>query len=143
MALMTKQLEEKIVDVLAQNKVCSFATVEGNKPHVRYMALFHEGLTVYLATNRQTHKVEELESNPNVHILLGYNGSWSSEFLQIEGTGRVAKDEGLRSKVWRDDFSMWFDGPDDPNYVILEIIPARIEYSGGGKGAQPEVWKKS
>ncbi|MDF2961374.1 MAG: ral stress protein [Paenibacillus sp.] len=141
MAMMTKQLEERIVEVLGKNKVCSFATIEGNKPKVRYMALFHEGMTIYLATNRQTHKVEELEHNPNVHILLGYEGSWSAEFLQIQGTGRVTKDEMLRKKVWREEFKMWFKGPDDPNYVILEITPEQVEYSG--KDAMPEIWKKS
>ncbi|MFD0679934.1 MULTISPECIES: pyridoxamine 5'-phosphate oxidase family protein [unclassified Paenibacillus] len=141
MATTTTQLEEKIIEALDSNQVCSFATIEGNKPHVRYMALFHEGMTIYLATNKQTHKIEELERNPNVHLLLGYEGSWSANFLQIEGIGRVSKDEALGKKVWKDDFKMWFDGSDDPNYVILEITPQWIEYTG--KGAKPEVWKKS
>jgi hypothetical protein len=52
MATVTKQLEDKIVEVLDSNQVCSFATIEGNKPHVRYMALFHEGMTIYLAGRR-------------------------------------------------------------------------------------------
>jgi general stress protein 26 len=36
---------------------------------------------------------------------------------------------------------MWFDGPDDPNYVILEITPQWVEYTG--KGAKTEVWQRS
>ncbi|WP_171253308.1 pyridoxamine 5'-phosphate oxidase family protein, partial [Acinetobacter baumannii] len=70
------QLEQKISAVMDKNEVCSFATVEENKPHVRYMVLFHDGLTIYLATSRKTHKVEELEHNPHVHLIVGFDGTW-------------------------------------------------------------------
>ncbi|TXK85326.1 hypothetical protein FU659_04430 [Paenibacillus sp. N3.4] len=56
----TKQLEEQIVKVLDANHVCSFGTVDGKKPKVRYMALFHDGLTLYLATNNKMDKVDEI-----------------------------------------------------------------------------------
>ena len=36
------QLEEQIIQVLDANRVCSFATIDGNKPKVRYMALLHD-----------------------------------------------------------------------------------------------------
>lgn len=68
-----KQLEQLIIKALDDNKFGSFGTIEeGNKPKVRYMAIFHEGLKIYLATNRKTHKVEELSDNPNAFVLLGY-----------------------------------------------------------------------
>ncbi len=134
------QLEQKISAVMDKNEVCSFATVEYNKPHVRYMVLFHEGLTIYLATSRKTHKIEELEKNPNVHIIIGFDGTWSSEILQISGTGKVTKDDSLRKKVWNEKyFKRWFESSDDPNYVILEITPDRIEYFDGE--TEPEIWE--
>lgn len=132
-------LEQQIVSVLDKNKICSFGTVENEKPRVRYMALFHEELTIYLATNRKTDKVEELQDNPHVHILVGFDGKPSSDILQIEATGSVSTDESLREKVWRDDFKEWFDGPQDPEYVILKIVPRRIEYYSGK--SEPQVWQ--
>ncbi|MFS0836712.1 pyridoxamine 5'-phosphate oxidase family protein [Paenibacillus sp. 1P03SA] len=132
-------LEQQIVSVLDKNEICSFGTVENEKPRVRYMALFHEELTIYLATSRKTDKVEELQDNPHVHILVGFDGKPSSDILQIEATGSVSTDESLREKVWRDDFKEWFDGPHDPEYVILKIVPSRIEYYSGK--SEPQVWQ--
>jgi general stress protein 26 len=34
----------------------------------------------------------------------------------------------------------WFSGPDDPNYVIMDVKPTRIEYVGKQTGRQ--VWEK-
>ncbi|WP_217560499.1 pyridoxamine 5'-phosphate oxidase family protein [Paenibacillus sp. GbtcB18] len=132
-------LEQQIVSVLDNNEFCSFGTVENGKPRVRYMALFHDELTIYLATNRKTDKVEEIQDNPHVHILVGFDGKPSSDILQIEATGSVSTDESLREKVWRDDFKEWFDGPHDPEYVILKIVPDRIEYHSGK--SDPQVWQ--
>lgn len=137
-----RELEQTIIKVLDDNKFGSFGTIEaGNKPKVRYMAVFHDGLHIYLATNRQTHKVEELEDNPNAFLLLGYEQGGGKDVLEIEATVAITKDEGLRSKVWNKELEKWFKGPDDPNYVILELKPTRIEYMG--KDQQHGVWEGS
>ncbi|MDD9266463.1 pyridoxamine 5'-phosphate oxidase family protein [Paenibacillus sp. GCM10023248] len=135
----SSKLEEQIEKVLEANSICSFATVEGSKPKVRYMALFHEGLTIYLATNRKTDKVDEVRDNPNVHILVGFDGKASSDILQIQATAAISNDNALREKLWTDDMAKWFDGPHDPNYVVLEITPSYMEYSS--KGSEPQIWK--
>lgn len=133
-------LEQRIVAALEENPYGSFGTVEaGNKPKVRYMAVYHEGLNVYLATDRKTHKVEELQNNPNVYLLLGYEAGGTKDVVEIEATASVSKDEGLRSKVWNPDLEKWFGGPEDPDYVILELKPGRIEYRG--RGGEQGVWE--
>lgn len=135
-----KELERMIIKALDDNKFGSFGTIEaGNKPKVRYMAVFHDGLNIYLATSRKTHKVEELKDNPNAFLLLGYEQGGGKDVLEIEATVDVTKDEGLRSKVWNKSLEEWFSGPDDPEYVILELTPTRIEYIG--KDKQHGVWQ--
>lgn len=137
-----RELEQTIIKALDDNKFGSFGTIEaGNKPKVRYMAVFHDGLRIYLATNRKTHKVEELRDNPNAFLLLGYEQGGGKDVLEIEATVAVTKDEGLRSKVWNKELEKWFKGPDDPDYVILELMPTRIEYIG--KDQQNGVWEGS
>lgn len=133
-------LEKKIIDVLKDNPYCSFGTVEGNQPKVRYMALFHDGLQLHLATSRKTHKVEELQSNPHVFLLAGYDGKWGREVLSIEGTAAVTSDDSLREKVWSKELERWFSGPDDPDYVILDITPQRIELTSPDMDVQ--VWER-
>lgn len=135
-----KELENKIIQALDDNTFGSFGTVEaGNKPKVRYMAVFHDGLNIYLATNRKTHKVEELKDNPNAYLLLGYEQGGGKDVVEIEATVEVTKDESLRSKVWNPSLERWFEGPDDPDYVILELSPSRIEYMG--QNHEHGVWQ--
>ena len=134
-----EELERLISGAMDKHRYCSFATVEGNRPKARYMALFHDGLRIHLATDRRTQKVEELEANPNVYLLFGFEGKWPTELVEIEGRASVSGDESLRRKVWNDELKMWFDGPDDPNYVILDIAPIRIEYTG--KERERHIWE--
>ncbi|CAM4208797.1 MULTISPECIES: pyridoxamine 5'-phosphate oxidase family protein [Paenibacillus] len=134
------ELEQTILKALDDNKFGSFGTIEaGNKPKVRYMAVFHDGLNIYLATNRKTHKVEELQENPNAFLLLGYEQGGGRDVLEIEARASVTKDDSLRSKVWNKSLEEWFKGPDDPDYVILELTPTRIEYMG--KNKEHGVWQ--
>ncbi|WP_342563989.1 pyridoxamine 5'-phosphate oxidase family protein [Paenibacillus sp. FSL R7-0345] len=134
------ELEQTIIKTLDDNKFGSFGTIEaGNKPKVRYMAVFHDGLNIYLATNRKTHKVEELQDNPNAFLLLGYEQGGGKDVLEIEARASVTKDDSLRSKVWNKSLEEWFKGPDDPDYVILELTPTRIEYMG--KNKEHGVWQ--
>lgn len=130
MAVIDKQqLETRIGQALDKHRIGAFATVEGNRPKIRYMAVFHDGLNLYLATDRKTHKIEELRANPAISLLLGYNGEASSQIIEIEGTAAITKDDSLRGKLWNDSLGDWFSGPDDPNYVILAIAAEQIHYS--------------
>jgi len=124
----TATTEQAIIKALENNPFCAFGTVENNKPRVRYMALYNDGLHIHLATDRKTHKVEELEQNPNCYLLLGYEKGGNNEVVQIEATCKVSSDSELKQRVWKDEFKKWLDGPDDPDYVVLDITPQMIEY---------------
>ncbi|MDQ0088145.1 general stress protein 26 [Paenibacillus anaericanus] len=125
-----KDLEVRIIRAIDNNKFCSLATVENGKPKQRYMAIFNDGFNIYLGTNRKTHKVEELEGNPFVSLLLGYEPGDSKEIVEIEGTCKISENDDLRKKVWNDDFKKWFEGSNDPDFVVLDITPTRIQING-------------
>ncbi|MBB3110043.1 general stress protein 26 [Paenibacillus phyllosphaerae] len=133
-----QQLESKITEALSKHRTAAFATVEDNKPKVRYMAVFHDGMNIYLATDRKTHKIEELKRNPNISLLLGYEPSSPLQVVEVEGQADITKDDSLRSKLWNDEMKRWFDGPEDPNYVILDIKASEIRYIDGQD--KPQVW---
>ncbi|MEC0178805.1 pyridoxamine 5'-phosphate oxidase family protein [Paenibacillus favisporus] len=131
-------LEQNLAKILDHNQFCSFATVEGNRPKQRYMALYNQGLSIHLVTDRKTHKVEELEGNPHVSLLLGYEIGGSREVVEIEGTCKVTAEDSLRKQIWKEEFKKQFTGPDDPDYVLLEITPVRVEYTG--KDGEKHEW---
>lgn len=129
-----QQLKNKVLDILDHHKIGSLATVESGKPHSRYMTFFHDGLTLYTPTSDETHKAEEIDNNPNVHVLLGYNGEGLGDaYLEITGTARLNHSKDLKDKIWDERLEQWFDGKDDPNLTVLEIEPSEIRLMNEGE----------
>lgn len=124
---MAKTAKEIALKILNDSLIGTMATIEQNKPHSRYMTFFHDEFILYTVTSKETHKVEELQKNPNTHILLGYEGKgFGDAFLEIEGTVEESRDVGMKEKVWNKHLKGWFDGPDDPKLIILKITPTQM-----------------
>lgn len=132
-----QQLKNKVLDILDHHKIGSLATVESGKPHSRYMTFFHDGLTLYTPTSDETHKAEEIDNNPNVHVLLGYNGEGLGDaYLEITGTAKLNHSKDLKDKIWDEKLERWFDGKDDPNLTVLEIEPSEIRLMNEGESTR-------
>jgi len=117
-----QKLKDRILKVLGESKVGSMATVEGNKPHSRYMTFFNEDLTLYTPTSKETYKTEEIEKNPHVHILLGYEGDGMGDaYIEVQGKATIREDQNLKDKFWNEKMEKWIKSPQDPNFIILEI----------------------
>lgn len=136
---MAKTVKETALKILSKDFVGTMATVEGNKPHSRYMTFFNDEFILYTATNRDTHKMNELRTNPNTHILIGYEGKgFGDAYLEIEGTVKESEDVTLKEKVLDRTMKTIFKGPDDPSLVILKITPVQIRLMNK-KGEEPEM----
>ncbi len=128
--------KEQALNILNESRIGTMATVKSNKPHSRYMTFFNEDFTLYTPTNKNTHKVEDIEANPYTHILIGYEGEgFGDAFLEIEGKVSESTDESLKEKIWNDHMKNWFDGPEDPDLVILVVKPESIRLMN--KSGQP------
>lgn len=123
-------LKEKVIEMIDKDHVGVLSTLQGNKPHARIMMFFHDDLQIYTVTNRKTHKVEEIQSNPNVHVLLGFQKE-GNEYVELEGVASIVEDPALKQKYWSDQLKPWLDGPDDPELCLLEINPEHIELVQG------------
>jgi general stress protein 26 len=133
-------LKEKIKDVLGESKVGTLATVVDNKPHTRYMTFFHEELTMYTPTSKETYKAEEIEKNANVHILLGYEGEGMGDaYIEVQGKAAIREEQSLKDKFWNERMKKWIESPNDPQFIILEIKPETIRLMNDN--GEPEVLK--
>ena len=122
-----KNLKEKITQVLGESKVGTLATVVGDKPHSRYMTFFNEDLTLYTPTSKETYKADEIEKNPHVHILLGYEGEGQGDaYIEVQGKASIREDQSLKEKFWNKKMEKWIESPNDPDYIILEVNPETI-----------------
>ncbi|WP_137792133.1 pyridoxamine 5'-phosphate oxidase family protein [Bacillus sp. E(2018)] len=129
-----EQMKNKVFEVVDKKQTGVLATVKKNKPHSRYMTFFHDELTFYTPTSIETHKADEIQDNPNVHVLVGYDGEgYNDPYLEIEGTATIRDEQGLKEKFWNDHMKHYFDGPNDPNYILLEIKPSLIRLMNDGE----------
>ncbi|MFN2746689.1 MULTISPECIES: pyridoxamine 5'-phosphate oxidase family protein [unclassified Bacillus (in: firmicutes)] len=129
-----QQIKQKVLDILDHHKIGTLATVEQGKPNSRYMTFFHDGMTLYTPTSDETHKAEEIDNNPNVHVLLGYDGEgFGDAYLEIKGTAELNHSKELKDQIWDERLERWFDGKDDPNLTVLEIHPSEIRLMNGGE----------
>lgn len=136
---MAKTAKEEALKILDKNMIGTMATVQQNKPHSRYMTFFNDNFTLYTATSKKTHKADELKQNPNTHILLGYDGNgFGDSFLEIEGTVLESDDEAMKEKVWNKALKGWFEGPEDPDLLILKVTLTKMRLMNT-KGEEPQV----
>lgn len=133
-----QELKKAALQILDDSKIGVMATSNNNKPHSRYMTFFNEDFTLYTATSKKTQKVEEVEKNPQAHILLGYEGEGVGDtYLEIEGKMSEHDDKETIEKYWNEDLSGWFSGPEDPDLVFLVINPSQMRLMNK-KGEEPQ-----
>lgn len=132
-------IRDTALKVIEKDNIGVMATVSAdNKPHARYMTFFNEGFILYTITDKRTAKVDEIEANPNVYILLGYEeGLFNKNFVEIEAEVSLSEDDSLIEHLWNPAMNAIFEGEDDPNILILKLTPKRV-YLRGTKNQEVE-----
>lgn len=124
---MNEELKEKVIRIISDHRTGTLSSVENNKPHSRYMTFYSDDLTLYTPTKLDTEKVDEIKKNPAVSVLLGYEEKGENDtYVEITGNSAINKSQTLKNKYWDETFNKWFESPEDPNYVFLEINPETI-----------------
>lgn len=140
---MNKGLKKKILKVIEGSKLASLATIANGKPWVRYVMSHNDGqgLNLHVCTFRDSRKVRQIQENPNVHLIIGGDiDNLEAPYVQIVAKARVRSDKALREKYWQNFMKKYYTGPDDPQYVILELKPELIEYMSSETRA-PQVYR--
>lgn len=122
-----QDLKEQVLKIISDHKTGILSSVENNKPHSRYMTFYNEDLTLFTPTKMDTEKIEEIEKNPAVSVLLGYEEKGQSDsYVEVSGTTSINDSQALKTQFWDKSFNKWFNGPEDPNFVFLQIQPETI-----------------
>jgi general stress protein 26 len=122
-----QDLKSQVMKMISDHKIGVLSTVENNKPHSRYMTFYHEDLTLFTPTQMDTEKTEEIKKNPYVSVLLGYEEKGQSDaYVEVLGSSSINDSPDLKKKYWDEAFNQWFQGPEDPNYVFLQIQPETV-----------------
>jgi pyridoxamine 5'-phosphate oxidase len=94
---MTIMSKKEILEVLNANPVCSFATTEGKKPHVRGMAMIkadEKGLIFQSWTLKDVH--QQIMKNPEVELCFNTK---DGKQIRISGRAEIVDDMALKQEV--------------------------------------------
>ena len=113
----------KFVDEEIPQKICSFATTEGDQPHVRILSMcFADDRGFYFQTESLKSVYKQLLKNNKVELCFFAPKS----LVMLRATGKVEflDDPAVKSKIYNDRPFLkkaGIKGPDDPLFVIFRV----------------------
>lgn len=113
----TKQL---MVERFGGDRVIALATMDEEKPDVRYVNAYYEDGAFYVITYGLSNKMKQLETNPNIAIA----GDWFTAHGTGVNLGFFGKEENTEiAEKLKKEFSAWIDNGhnnfSDENTCIL------------------------
>jgi general stress protein 26 len=85
----------------------------------------HDDGAMYFSTAIDSPKVEELEADPHVNVVM----QDGRRFVSLSGTAHVVRDRSVIERLWRPSWKLWFpQGKDDPSLCLLRIDPIEAAY---------------
>lgn len=117
------------------------ATVEGTKPRLRPMTLVRHGASFFFATGSEANKVKQLESNPQVEIILQWKEEPNNGYIRLDGKAvRETNKETVADLYERFEYlSKLWKGPDDPTLVVYRMEARNYDYMKPGEWASIKI----
>lgn len=137
-------LQIEIFNILKTPQLCNFATISNEgKPWVRYVhASGDENMNIQFATCLSTRKVSQIKSNSEVHLSFGIQNITEihKPYLQIQGHANIDTSKKTKHAFWNDMLSNIYNGPDDPDYAVVTVLPYKIELWDIIQ-SKPKIWE--
>jgi len=124
---MDKIKENNLYDVVKEFHEAMLVTHRSYGVHARPMAIarLDESMVVYLLTDMNSIKVQEIRANP--HALLTFQSA--RQFATVSGELAVDDDRSLIETLWKEVWKVWFPiGNSDPNIALLKFTPSEGEF---------------
>ena len=125
----------EVIDKFGTLSHVVLATVEGTKPRLRPMTLVRHGASFFFATGSEANKVKQLESNPQVEIILQWKEEPNNGYIRLDGKAvRETNKETVADLYERFEYlSELWRGPDDPTIVVYRVEARNYDYMKPGE----------
>jgi general stress protein 26 len=145
-----KDFEQCIVEFISNVEYSELITINGDAPHIRPMVYVNRGLTIYMATPRDTAKVKQIRLNPHVSVMIikSFQAAEHTKEVIIDGMASLVADQEKRNWVFEAfkkkplTFQEWAESESLEEYEIIEIKPYLVKYFDYAEGeSAPKVLK--
>ena len=80
---------------------------------------------LYFSTAIESPKVDELEQDPHVAVVMQSR----RRYVSISGVAHLVRDRALIERLWSASWKIWFpQGKDDPSLCVLHVEPIEAAY---------------
>lgn len=131
--------------VISAARFCTLITLDaGGHPQARVMDPFppDEDFTIWMATNRSTRKVRQLEADPRV--TLSCFDSEGIAYVTLLGVAELVDDESERERHFKPEWGDFYvDQQHGPDFVLIRLVPFRLEIVSivHGIASDPMAWR--
>jgi len=139
---MSGSREDAVREVMAhfqRQNIIHMATVEGDQPRVRPVTLVHLDDELYVITGArggaETGKVRQIKEKPKVEFYMTIEGEGSQVFIRGETVASIVEDPELKGRLYGEIgwAKSYFEGPEDPSYILLHMEPKAFRYRKPGE----------
>ena len=136
------ELRGKILDVIGGPHTAAVATVDGNRPAVRFMLLKgFPDMTLVGGTKKSSRKVAQLKKNADVSIAIWSGKEITNPYVEIRAQVTIHEDIATKKKYWTPMFVPYFKTVDNPDFVVLVFTASEITYYVPSSASR-DVWKR-
>jgi len=126
-----KNSTETIGNLIDNQRVSFISSVDENGyPNTKAMLapVKREGIkTFYWHTNSPSMRIAQYRNNPKACIYFCDKRFFCG--VMLKGTMEVVEDEGIKKEIWKDEFSMYYQGGrDGGDFIILKFTAANGRY---------------
>ncbi|MEA3239392.1 MAG: pyridoxamine 5'-phosphate oxidase family protein [Candidatus Bipolaricaulota bacterium] len=127
---MSEDLKKEALVHLSGDSSVMLATVDAEGPHVRPVTLIEFDNAYWIETGTTSAKIRQIRDNPKVELCLVFTDDTHNGYIRLSGSAKIVTDGTIRERVssHTEFFADYWNGPDDPNFTLLRIMPTEVEY---------------
>lgn len=129
------QIRQEVFSHFSQSQYVYLATMDKKTARVRPMTLFYVDHRFWMVTFHSDAKLNQIHVNKGIEICYPLLVEGNQGYIRAKGTVKVVHDANLRNEaaLFCYFFDDYFDGADDPEFILLEYEFDEIEYMRPGE----------
>ena len=120
----------QILNRLKEFQHVALATMDGMRPRVRPMTLIYLDRRFWFVTSAFSNKVRQIKQNANVEFTYQFAENSEDCCIRVLGKAEIIHDKRTKTDIAKriGFFNDHWSGPEDPDYTLLEILPAELQH---------------
>jgi uncharacterized pyridoxamine 5'-phosphate oxidase family protein len=123
-------LQQEALSWLKDTATTYMATVERDQPRTRPISILWREGCVWLTSGTSNGKTQQVRRNPNVELCVPIERDGRHGYVRLAGTADIVTDPQTRARIAAElpFFNTFWDGPDDPRYTLIRVLPSEVLY---------------